>query len=195
MNWPSYTSRDFLKQLPILHGNCRLTHTSPAALPGRHGMKEKVSGSQVPQMKCHHEKLSSPTTLNCAVQGKLLPPRAVQTSDSEKNVPQRCTVLSPHLPFLGVSFSVVSTWKSNVQPWLHPLNSLKGSDSIYFSLCGYFVNLRRKSIFVGTVVSATDLESYPSHSSTQLRNISIELSKLTGESRNKHLHLFYAETK
>lgn len=159
------------------------------------GWRKKFQAPRCLRWNVTMEKLGSPTTLNSAVQGELLPPRAVQTSDSEKNVPQRCTVLSPHLPFLGVSFSVVSTWKSNVQPWLHPLNSLKGSDSIYFSLHGYFVNLRRKSIFVGTVVSATELESYPSHSSTRLRNISIELSKLTGESRNKQLHLFYAETK
>lgn len=70
MNLSSCRRHDFLQQLPILHGNCRLTPTSSAALPGHHVMEEGVSGSQLPQMKCHHEKLSCPTTLNTPVWGK-----------------------------------------------------------------------------------------------------------------------------
>lgn len=47
---------------------------SPPLLPFLVTAVMRGKGSQVVQMKHHHEDLSSPTTLNNAVQGKLLPP-------------------------------------------------------------------------------------------------------------------------
>lgn len=96
-------------------------------------------------------------------------------------------VLSPHLPFLGASSSVES-WKSNVQPSFHHLNSLKGTDS------GYFINLGRKSILYK---QECQLQSWSPTllRAVHLRKISIELNKLTDENQNEHLHLFYAEAK
>lgn len=67
-----YTSRDFLKQIFLSYMGSADWPTPPLlyflAIAGMRG-----KASQVPQMKHHHENLSSPTTLNSAVQGKLLP--------------------------------------------------------------------------------------------------------------------------
>lgn len=171
MNLSSHTSRDFPKQVPILRGNCSPTHTSSAALPGHRGIEERVSGSQVPQMKRHHEKLSYLTTLNTAVQEKLPPPRAVQTSGSESTVPQKCSTQSSFAFSRRCLLSSIHLEKQRTA-LTSPCTFIQRQRSCFLLSSGIFCQFGEEKHFVGTRVSATELEAYPSHSSTiELRKV------------------------